>query len=304
MVAVRVLSLVAVVWLGSLVGGSFALGADPAGLARRVGLPEGRKLYLVCRGRGSPTVILESGFRDDADIWIKRAESTQQRTVFPVVASFTRVCAYDRPGTTFGADGRSRSSPVRMPRTARDAVADLHALIIAARLSGPFVLVGHSTGGLIVRLYTSAYPGEVSGMVLVDAIPETIASSLSVSQWNEYNARYLTAPPPALAGYADLEMFDFTKSFEQMRKRPRPPRRIPLIVLSHGQPFGIPPPLGPAVERAWAKGQRYLASLEPGTRQIVATNSGHYIQVEDPRLVINEIRRVVAAARDRRQSTG
>jgi pimeloyl-ACP methyl ester carboxylesterase len=141
------------------------------------------------------------------------------------------------------------------------------------------------------------YPSEVNGMVLVDAIPETIATSLTITQWNEYNARYLTAPPPALVGYADLEMFDFMQSFQQMQMRPRPPRRIPLIVLSHGQPFGIPAPLGPAVERAWSKGQRYLASLEPGTPHIVATKSGHYIQVEDPKLVIDAIRRVVVAAR-------
>jgi pimeloyl-ACP methyl ester carboxylesterase len=296
--------LAALVWLGSLVAGSFAMGADRADFARRVRLPDGRKLYLVCRGRGSPTVILESGFRDDADIWIKRAESTQRRTVFPAVATFTRACAYDRPGTTFGAEGRSRSSPVRMPRTAQAAVADLHALVTAARLHSPFVLVGHSTGGLLARLYTSTYPCQISGIVLVDAIPETIARSLTVTQWNEYNARYLTAPPPPLATYANLEMFDFTQSFKQMHKRPKPPRRIPLIVLSHGKPFGIPAPLRPAVERAWTTGQRYLASLEHRTPHIVATNSGHYIQVEDPKLVIGAIRRVVAAARAGRQTAG
>jgi pimeloyl-ACP methyl ester carboxylesterase len=243
-------------------------------------------------------VILEAGLRNRADIWSEKAHQGQtQPTVFPGVASFTRVCAYDRPGTTLDTDKFSRSDPVRMPRTALDAIRDLHALITAARIPGPYVLVGHSTGGLLVRLYARTYPQKIRGMVLVDAIPETMQTSLSVTRWNDYNARYLTAPPPALAGYADLETFDFIQSFNQMRRAPKPPRRIPLIVLSKGQPFGIPSGLGRAVERAWSRGQRYLASLEPGTPHIVAAHSGHYVQVEEPKLVIDAISRVVAAAR-------
>ena len=131
-------------------------------------------------------------------------------------------------------------------------------------------------------------------MVLVDAIPETIETSLSVTKWNEYNARYLTARPPELAGYPDLETFDFIQSFDQMPRDAKPPRQIPLIVLSQGKPLGIPAPLGQAVERAWKKGQRYLVSLEPGTPHSVATNSGHYTHVEDPKLVIDATCRVCA----------
>jgi pimeloyl-ACP methyl ester carboxylesterase len=65
----------------------------------------------------------------------------------------------------------SRSDPVPQPQTATDAVADLHALLGAAAIPGPYVLVGHSYGGLVVRLYASTYPGEVAGLVLVDALP-------------------------------------------------------------------------------------------------------------------------------------
>src|SRR5262249_49847799 len=77
----------------------------------------GRKMYFECRGSGSPTVILESGYRNDADIWSAEFEPGK-RTIFPEVAKFTRVCAYDRPGTFLDADHLGRSMPVTMPRTA------------------------------------------------------------------------------------------------------------------------------------------------------------------------------------------
>ena len=91
--------------------------------------------------------------------------------MFPEVAQFTRVCACDRPGTPVG-EKPSRSDPVPQPTTAGTAVADLHALLTAAGEAGPYVLVAHSYGGLIGRLYASTYPDNVSGLVLVDALSE------------------------------------------------------------------------------------------------------------------------------------
>jgi pimeloyl-ACP methyl ester carboxylesterase len=274
--------------------------------AGRVRIASGRRLYLECRGRGRPTVILEAGLRNRGDIWSTLQVPGQRRpTVFAALARTTRVCAYDRPGTTVGVDvsGRSRSDPVRMPRSTGAAVADLRALLRAARIRAPYVLVGHSTGGLIVRQYTSRHPRRVAGLVLVDAIPETMERILPTSSWNAYNANYLTAPPAPLADYADLEYVDFRQSFAQMRRAGvRPPRRIPFIVLSKGQSFGIPGRLGRQVDAAWNRGQRYLASLQAGTPRIVAPNSGHYIQLEDPKLVIDSVRRVIRAVRAGRLS--
>jgi pimeloyl-ACP methyl ester carboxylesterase len=148
-----------------------AAGGD---FARRIQIRGGRKLYLECRGSGSPTVVLEAGNGDRADIWsVDEVQPGSGRTmVLPGVARFTRVCAYDRPGTV--EPGPSRSDPAPTPRTARDMVADLHALLRAARVPGPYVLVGHSFGGLVVRLYASSYPRRVVGMVLVDAAHEDI----------------------------------------------------------------------------------------------------------------------------------
>ena len=100
-------------------------------------------MYLECRGTGSHVVILESGYRNDADIWSAQGEPGATM-VLPGVSAITRVCAYDRPGTILDASHFSRSNPVPMPRTAQDVVADLHALLHAANIPTPYVLVGHS----------------------------------------------------------------------------------------------------------------------------------------------------------------
>jgi len=114
----------------------------------------GRKMYLECRGSGSPTVILESGYRNDADIWSAELEPGMS-PVFSQVAKFTRVCAYDRPGTFLDPDHLGRSTPVPMPRTARDLVPDLHALLQTAHIPGPYVFAAHSFGRIFARLDAS-----------------------------------------------------------------------------------------------------------------------------------------------------
>jgi pimeloyl-ACP methyl ester carboxylesterase len=143
-----------------------------------VDIGSGRKIYLECRGAGTPTVIFESGYRNNADIWSAQLEPGST-TVFPEVAKFTRVCAYDRPGTFLDADHLGRSDPVAMPRTAQDLVSDLHMLLKSAHVPGPYVLVAHSFGGVFARLYASIYPDEVVGMILVDALSENVRSGLT-----------------------------------------------------------------------------------------------------------------------------
>ena len=133
--------------------------AERGNFAGSVDIGGGRKMYLKCSGRGSPTVVLVGGLRASADDWDISDKS--KLTVFTGVGNFTRVCACHRPGTPVG-EKPSRSDPVPQPTTAKDAVADLHALLSAAGEAGPYVLVGHSYGGLIVRLYASTYPKEVS----------------------------------------------------------------------------------------------------------------------------------------------
>src|SRR6266536_6692892 len=155
---------------------------DSAGL---VEIGAGRKMFLECRGSGSPTVILESGYHNDAESWSTPLEPGKS-TVFPQVAKFTRVCAYDRPGTFLDADHLGRSTPVPMPRAARDLVSDLHALLQTAHVPGPYVFAAHSFGGIFARLYAGTYPKEVVGMVLVDALSEKVRSGLTPEQWKLY----------------------------------------------------------------------------------------------------------------------
>ena len=113
----------------------------------------GYKMHMDCAGEGTPTVILDSGLGDSYVSW---------RKVQPEIAKFTRVCSYDRAGI-----GYSDSSS--QPRTSKVIAGELHALLQAAGVPPPYVLVGHSMGGYDVRVFASIYRNEVAGMVLVDA---------------------------------------------------------------------------------------------------------------------------------------
>jgi pimeloyl-ACP methyl ester carboxylesterase len=280
---------------------------DFAGLVEIGG---GRNMFLECRGSGSPTVILESGYRNDADIWSAELEPGMN-TVFPAVARFTRVCAYDRPGTLLDPNHLSRSTPVPMPRTGRDVVSDLHALVQAAHIPRPYVFAAHSLGGIFARLYASTYPNDVVGMVLVDALSEKVRTGLTPEQWKFYVNIGFTKPPPGLEKYKDIETLDINASFDQMEKaasaQSLPP--MPLVVLTQGKPFDLSPwqPLPAdfpgALNKAWHTGQDALATLAPNAKHNTATKSAHYIQVQEPQLVIDAIKQVVEAVRNRSART-
>ena len=190
----------------------------------------GRKMYLKCSGTGSPTVILESGYRNDADIWSAELEPGMS-PVFSRVATFTRVCAYDRPGTFLDPDHLGRSTAVPMPRTARDLVSDLHALLQTAHVAGPYVFAAHSFGGIFARLYASTYPKEVVGMVLVDALSEKVRTGLTPEQWKLYVDFGFTKPTPGLEKYKDIETLDVNASLDQWKKPPARNRSAPCLCL-------------------------------------------------------------------------
>jgi pimeloyl-ACP methyl ester carboxylesterase len=246
----------------------------------------GRRLFLHCTGHRSPTVVFEGGLTHD---WLALQNQ---------LSGFTRVCSYDRPGGP-----RSRSDPAPFPRTARDFVADLHALLRAAHIPGPYVLAGHSNSGLFSLLYASTHPRQVAGLVLIDAVhPATIKRRLAMlkplvspEEWEALRQAMITVLPRLI----DPEGIDIWTSERQTRKalRRSPLRPMPLVVLAHGHPDDPPPPFVEHEERLWRQLQRELAQLVPGGRLVVATESGHNIQDEQPELVLDAIRDVVLAVR-------
>jgi pimeloyl-ACP methyl ester carboxylesterase len=264
----------------------------------------GYRLHLNCLGSGSPTVIFDSGLRDDSLAWYK---------VQPEVAKRERACTYDRAGLGW-------SDPSPLPRTSRVMATELHTLLQNAQIRDPYILVGHSLGGMNMRMFAALYPQEVVGLVLVDSVYpyqyNRLPADLSVS-----NARFLrrlgyfedTIPFgwPRLSGWCDqwprpirdsrrttecrfqpwvthlAEYREFDESSSQLLAA-KPIENIPLFVLSH-DPGEAPGPM----DRAWSKMQEELASLSPRSQHLVVKGSGHMIQEDRPQAVIDAIHWVI-----------
>lgn len=175
---------------GLIASAAFAAGPSPkviddpayAAPQRLVEVDAGRRLNLYCTGTGSPTVVLDSGLGGDTSGWA---------LVQPVIAAHAQVCSYDRAGLGF-------SDPQRRPGTSANIVDDLHRLLVAASIKPPYILVGHSYGGMNVRLYADLHLDDVAGMVLVDPEEE----DWFVSTW-KLDPRQLSL----VQEHADLDAF-------------------------------------------------------------------------------------------------
>ena len=164
----------------------------PSGRLVNVG---GYTMHIDCRGtaaEGAPTVILESALAGTTSLW---------GWVQPEVANATRVCAYDRAGSGW-------SDPRPQPRDAEHFAAELQALLQAAAVAGPYVLVGHSYGGKYVRMYTAMYPDQVAGIVLVDASHPDQWTRTPEGQAEFRSFARLNTIGPILARFGVLRLFN------------------------------------------------------------------------------------------------
>jgi pimeloyl-ACP methyl ester carboxylesterase len=156
-VEITMRALAAAVSIGLLLGAQSVASAAPGDeLYARPGqliAAEGTRLNFYCAGRGSPTVVFDSGWGDWAPVWM---------IVQPEVAQWTRACSYDRAGAGF-------SDPGRMPRTSVRIAAELRSALHNAGIRGPYILVGNAFGGDNVRTFAARYPAEVAALVLVEA---------------------------------------------------------------------------------------------------------------------------------------
>jgi len=286
---------------------------DRAGL---VDLGNGRSIHMECRGSGGPTVVLVAGMGERADnFMITSADRTSEDgSVFPAVAGFTRVCAYDRPGTTTATDAGfelSRSTPVESPATVGDSAEDLDRLLRASGEPGPYVLVGHSLGGPIVRLYAAAHPDDVAGIVLDDALSENLADGLTPAQVESLQA---LNDPVTQGRPPGSEQDFFATAVVPLLSAAAAAPDVPTIILTadqwlltaevveSGRAAGILPEFVTVefADALWASqlaAQDVLASKFPGAEHVTQTDAAHYIHLDNPQLVIDSIRDVVDQVR-------
>ncbi len=289
---------------------SAALENDYEPLGRLVDIGATR-LHLHCEGDGAPTVIVDTGLGEPALEWVP----VQQR-----LRHYAQTCLYDRAGYGWSEFGE-------LPRSSSRIANELYLLLQRSGLSGPYVLVGHSYGGMNMQLFARRYPYLVAGLVLVDSshaeqiermyvpmlkrmdgIRATYEGGVATT---DFIARPLAPTDPG-DGTAEIgmlmmsrtytmrtvanEYLNFKASARQVQRNAGRLPDVPLVVLSRGQ-GATGPEWGAANEHAWRALQKALAEAVPRAAHIVAHRSGHSIHREQPALVADAIAMVVDFAR-------
>jgi len=234
-------------------------------------------LNMLVVGHGTPTVVLESGLGAAIGAWA---------LVQPRIQAFTSVIAYDRAG--YGLS----DSPMKTPRSSDDIALDLHAGLHAAGIPPPYILVGHSMGGFYIRSFAHQFPSELAGLVFMDPSAEGWVETLRTQFPQVYQnmmAKEASEPEPLKSEIAGRQA-----SEDQMRAAwPLPDVPVALLTAIQFQPDGSEA----KIYQEWYKAhQEFLDRVKFGTH-LVATNSDHNIQFDQPGLVVNTISNLVMSVR-------
>jgi hypothetical protein len=257
---------------GLLAACGSSAGSTPGSVSHEM-LTEGRvdvggyELDWVCRGTGSPTIVLEAGY-DSAGI------DTWSDLLRPI-SRISRVCTYDRAGTG-GSDRRLDGVRVTSMLQAEE----LHRLLDGAGVAPPYVMVGHSYGGFISRLFAAMYPSETSGLVLVDSSHE--------DEIGPYRRYYGDSPEGDWVDGGDR--IDIDATTRALRRTARDLGTLPLAVVKAGRYEDV------LSARLWDRTQSDLATLSSNSVFVQATG-GHFVMNDDPQVLLAAIEAVVAAAR-------
>lgn len=239
------------------------------------------QIHIKETGKGKPTVIIEAGLGSGLDDY-----QMLQKAISPL----TRVVSYDRPGL-----GESTKSP--NPRTLPNYTNELKLLLQKENIKPPYILVGHSLGGLIVRYFAHKYPNEVVGLVLIDCLPDGWIDYLKSTHSKEEIEKLNKVINPELnnsKGVIKEEWQEFQYNCDLI-KGIQLPKDIPIRVITAIQYGKDQKALGyhPEDMQIWAQMQAKFMANSTNAKQIITDKSGHSVQLTEPELIIDAIKELV-----------
>jgi pimeloyl-ACP methyl ester carboxylesterase len=245
---------------------------------------DGHRVYFRCEGTGSPSVVFLNGWGVDASSWV---------SVFDGASRMARACVYDRAGL---GESLNYSRLPRRPRDAHDQVRELEQLLDNGKIEKPYVLVGHSWGGALARLYAGTHD-DVQAVVLVDSSSPgqdaALLAGLPVKEPGE-SALLAELRKPHDAAVDNPEYLDWGKSLREVGEVTSL-GDLPEIVITAGASF---PASATRLFPTWLRLQNRLASLSSKSIHMLARRSTHFVQQDAPDPVLAAIRAAVNAVRD------